>query len=345
MKLKFIFICSFCFIAIAFRYAKEVFFVVPKNWPHPVYDFSKNPLTANKIELGRALFYDPILSRNNMISCASCHSQYNAFTHTDHALSHGIEDKIGTRNSPALMNLAWQTLFMQDGAVNHLDVQALAPITHPNEMGEDINHVIEKLNTSSTYPALFYKAYNDSNISSAKTLKAISQFLLTLVSHNAKYDSVMRKQANFTEQENRGYVLFKKNCATCHTEPLFSNYEFVNNGLAVDTTLNDLGRFTITQHKLDSFKFKTPTLRNIEFSYPYMHDGRFKNLQQVLNHYTDGVNHSSTLSPKLKQSMLLSSKEKVDIIAFLLTLTDQFFLFNKQFSYPKHILLKGTKDY
>jgi cytochrome c peroxidase len=344
VKLKFIIICSFCFIAIAFRYAKEVFFVVPKNWPQPVYDFSKNPLTANKIELGRALFYDPILSRNNMISCASCHSQYNAFTHADHALSHGIEDKIGTRNSPALMNLAWQTLFMQDGAVNHLDVQALAPITHPNEMGEDINHMIEKLNASSIYPALFYKAYNDSNISSAKTLKAISQFLLTLVSHNAKYDSVMRKQASFTEQENKGYVLFKKNCATCHTEPLFTNYEFVNNGLVIDTTLNDLGRFKITQYHNDSFKFKTPTLRNIEFSYPYMHDGRFKNLQQVLNHYTNGINHSSTLSPKLKGGIPLSSNEKVDIIAFLLTLTDQSFLFSKNSSYPKHILLNASKD-
>jgi cytochrome c peroxidase len=191
---------------------------------------------------------------------------------------------------------------------------------------------------------LFYKAYNDSNINSANTLKAISQFLLTLVSYNAKYDSVMHRQASFTEQENRGYALFKKNCATCHTEPLFTNYEFVNNGLAIDTTLNDFGRFKITQYHNDSFKFKTPTLRNIEFSYPYMHDGRFKNLTQVLNHYTNGLNHSSTLSPKLKQAILLSSNEKVDIIAFLLTLTDQSFLFNKRFSYPKHTLLKAAKD-
>jgi cytochrome c peroxidase len=344
MKLKFIIICSLCFIAVAFRYASEVLFTVPKNWPQPVYDFSKNQLSKDKIELGRALFYDPILSRNNMISCASCHSQYTAFAHVDHALSHGIEDKIGTRNSPALMNLAWQTLFMHDGAVNHLDVQALAPITHPSEMAEDINHVIEKLNTSAIYPALFYKAYNDSTVSSAKTLKAISQFLLTLVSHNAKYDSVMRRQASFTEQEQSGYALFKKNCATCHTEPLFTNYEFVNNGLSMDTTLNDLGRFKITQNHNDSFKFKTPTLRNIEFSYPYMHDGRFKNLTQVLNHYTNGISHGSTLSTKLKQGILLSSNEKVDIIAFLLTLTDQSFLFDKRFSYPKHILLKGAKD-
>jgi cytochrome c peroxidase len=344
VKLKLIIISSLCFIAVAFRYAKEVFFVVPKNWPQPVYDFSKNQLSKEKIELGRALFYDPILSRNNMISCASCHSQYNAFTHADHALSHGIEDKIGRRNSPALMNLAWQTLFMHDGAVNHLDVQALAPITHPSEMGEDIHHVLDKLKSSAIYPALFYSAYNDSTINSVKMLKAISQFLLTLVSHNSKYDSVMRRQSSFTEQEKKGYVLFKKNCAACHTEPLFTNYEFVNNGLSIDTTLNDLGRYTITQRRNDSFKFKTPTLRNIEFSYPYMHDGRFKNLQQVLNHYTNGINHSKILSPELKQGIVLSSNEKVDVIAFLLTLTDQSFLFNKQFSYPKHILLKGAKD-
>ena len=142
MKIKlFLFSCLFILV-FAFRYADDLNFTSPKNWPKPFYDFAKNPLSENKIELGRALFYDPVLSKNNTISCSSCHSQFSAFTHVDHAISHGIDDKIGTRNSPALINLAWQKSFMWDVAINHLDMQALAPISNPLEMDENITHVI-----------------------------------------------------------------------------------------------------------------------------------------------------------------------------------------------------------
>lgn len=319
----------------AFQIAKDVTFDTPKNWPKPHYDFTKNPLSAQKIILGRALFYDPILSKNNTISCASCHSQYTAFTHVDHDLSHGIEDRIGTRNSPALMNLAWHRSFMWDGAINHLDVQSLAPISHPDEMGEKIENVVQKLQGSKSYPSLFFKAYGDSMITGEHTLKAISQFMLTLVSSNSKYDSVMRKQTRFTAQEKNGYLLFQKNCGSCHKEPLFTNLQFENNGLPVDTTLNDYGRMKVTKNKNDSLKFKVPTLRNIEFSYPYMHDGRFKRLSDVLKHYTTGINHSSTLSTQLQKPIVLISNEKVDLTTFLLTLTDKEFLFNPKFSFPK----------
>jgi cytochrome c peroxidase len=317
---------------------------VPAHFPKPVYNFGNNPLTEAKVQLGRALFYDPILSRNNTISCASCHSQFSAFTHVDHALSHGIEDKIGFRNAPALMNLAWQRLFMHDGAINHLDAQALAPISNPVEMDESIAHVVVKLQKTSLYPTLFYKAFGDSTITGEHTLKAISQFMLTLVSANAKYDSVMQKQAVFTMQEQSGYTLFKKNCATCHKEPLFTNDGFSNNGLRVDTTLNDFGRFRITKNPEDSLKFKVPTLRNIEFSYPYMHDGRFKKLSQVLNHYTSGIEKSSTLDKKLQKLIELTPNEKVDLTAFLLTLTDKSYLFNPKFFYPKDIFAETPKD-
>lgn len=343
MRKKFA-ILSFIFFAIvAFRSVND-FFVVPYNFPKPVYDFSKNPLSENKIQLGRALFYDPILSRNNMISCASCHSQFSAFTHVDHALSHGIEDKIGTRNSPALMNLAWQKLFMWDGAINHLDVQALAPISNSVEMDENLTHVVSKLQASKLYKKLFYKAFGDSIITGEYTLKAISQFMLTLISANSKYDSVMRKQSVFTVQEYNGYILFKKNCSSCHTEPLFTNDNFKNNGLLVDTTLNDFGRYRVTKNPLDSLKFKVPTLRNIEFSYPYMHDGRFKKLMQVLNHYTNGIERNKTLSFELQKPIELTTNEKVDMIAFLLTLTDKSFLFNPKYYYPKEIFSEGAKD-
>jgi cytochrome c peroxidase len=309
-------------------------FVKPKNWPDPIYHFNRNQLTKEKILLGRVLFYDPILSNDSTISCNSCHSPFNAFTHVDHALSHGIHDSIGTRNSPSLMNLAWQNTFMWDGAINNLDMQSLAPISHPAEMASHINDVVKKLNRSKLYKKLFDDAYQDSIATGEKTLKAIAQFMLTIVSSNSKYDKVMNKNAEFTVQEQNGYQIFKKNCASCHTEPLFTNGTFANNGIGTDTVLNDIGRMKVTQRKEDAYKFKVPTLRNIEFSYPYMHDGRFKKLGEVLNHYSNGIKQSETLSGKLKSGITLSANEKVDLMAFLLTLSDKQFLFDSNFAYP-----------
>lgn len=327
-----IFLFSFFLFAFVIN---ESLINVPENFPKPVYDFSNNPLTENKILLGRTLFYEPMLSKSNTISCESCHSQFSAFTHIDHALSHGIHDSIGTRNSPALMNLAWQKSFMWDGAVNNLDMQALAPISHPAEMGSSINEVIAKLNASVKYRKLFYNAFGDSAVTGEKTLKSISQFMLTLVSANSKYDQIMRKEMSFTEQEERGYLLFKKNCSSCHTEPLFTNGNFENNGLPMDSLLMDIGRMKVTKKSDDSLKFKVPSLRNIEYSYPYMHDGRFKKLSDVLNHYTRGIHQSKTIAPQLKNNIVLTSNEKVDIINFLLTLSDKEFVFNPQYQYPK----------
>jgi len=324
------------FLVFAFVGSKNKLFEAPNNWPKPVYDFTKNPLSAEKIKLGRALFYDPILSKNNTISCASCHSSFNAFTHVDHDLSHGIYDRIGTRNSPTLMNLAWHPSFMWDGAINHLDVQALAPINHPNEMGEKIESVVAKLQKARKYSLLYFKAFGDSIVTGEHTLKAISQFMLTLVTANSKYDSVMRKQSWFTVQEKNGYALFQKQCAACHKEPLFTNFEFENNGLPLDSTLKDYGRMKVTNKRGDSLKFKVPALRNIEFSYPYMHDGRFKRLSEVIKHYTSGVQKSKTLSKILEKPISLTSDERVDILAFLLTLSDKSFIYNPKYAFPKN---------
>lgn len=327
-------------LLMAFTTINEVVFIVPTKWPKPIYDFSKNPLTSSKITLGRALFYDPILSRNNTVSCASCHSQYAAFAHIDHPLSHGIDDRIGTRNAPALVNLAWQKNFMWDGAINHLDMQSLFPITHPDEMDESIERVVHKLQSSPLYPTLFKQAFNDSSVTGEHILKAISQFLVTLVSINSKYDSVMRKQATFTTAENNGYRLFKINCASCHTEPLFTNFSFENNGLQIDTILNDFGRMKVTQSNADSLRFKVPTLRNIQYSYPYMHDGRFNRLSEVLKYYTsDNKNQAASLSPLIKK-INLTPNEKVDLLIFLLTLSDKSFLNNPKYAFPKNLFLK-----
>ena len=317
----------------AFKAPVGALFSVPAGWPEPAYNFTANPLTKEKVALGRALFHDPILSRNNTISCASCHLPATAFTHIDHDLSHAIEGRIGRRNSPALMNLAWSRAFMWDGAVNHLDVQSLSPLSNHDEMDESLSHLVSKLQALPAYVSMFKAAFGDTIITGEHTLKAIAQFMLTLVSADSRYDKVMRGEATFNEYEAKGYTLFKANCASCHQEPLFTNGSFENNGLPVDTTLNDAGRVVLTHHAADSLKFKVPTLRNVEVSYPYMHDGRFKSLQMVLFHYTEGIAHTPTLSPLLQKKLLLNEADKRALIAFLNALTDEAFLHNPAFQY------------
>jgi len=312
-----------------------IYIEIPKNWPKPVYDFKKNPLTEEGFQLGRQLFYDPILSKDNTISCASCHLQATGFTHVDHDLSHGIDGKIGTRNTLTLQNLAWSKNFMWDGGINHLDVQAIAPITSEVEMNETLENVITKLQKSDKYVALFEKAFGTKKITGQLTLKAISQFVVSLMTSNSKYDKVLRKQEKFTEMEQKGYKLFQKHCTSCHKEPLLTNDAFRNNGLPIDEDLKDLGRMKITQNPKDSLHFKVPTLRNIEFTYPYMHDGRFKTLTEVVKHYNSGIKKSTTLSKELEQPMNLSDNERTELVAFLKTLTDKTFLFNPKYTYPK----------
>ena len=312
--------------------------IFPAHFPEPTYDFEKNPLNQETITLGRTLFYDPLLSKDNSISCASCHSPYNAFAHTDHELSHGINDQTGTRNAPGLFNLAWQSSFMWDGAVNHLDVQALAPLTSQSEMGEDLISVINKLQNSPIYPELFTKAFKDSMVTGEHLLKALSQFQLTLISANSKYDKVLREEETYTPQELNGKRLFEKNCNTCHVQPTFSNHEFKRNGLELDFTLNDYGKFNHTKLAKDSFLFKVPSLRNLSYTFPYMHDGRFSSIREVINHYTDGLNDKTSSSQELKEPIRLTSDEKTDLVAFLLTLNDEEFVFNKKHHYPLEIL-------
>ena len=302
----------------------------------PHYDLSKLSMSENEFQLGRQLFYDPILSRDQSISCASCHLQATGFTHVDHDLSHGIEGRIGKRNSMALMNLAWNTSFMWDGGVNHIELQALAPISSENEMGSSLKEVVTKLNASEKYKTLFYNSYKDSLVTGQKTLLALTQFVVMLNSYNSKYDKYIRneKGGEFTMQEKNGLAIFKNNCASCHTEPLFTNNEFHNNGLTLDPYLKDFGRMLITNKSEDSLKFKVPTLRNIQFTHPYMHDGRFETLKAVITHYNSGITHSITLAEDLKNNLELTHKEEVDLLVFLRTLTDKEFLFNNRFSYP-----------
>lgn len=311
--------------------------VVPEGWPQPVYDLSKNPVTAAGFQLGRHLFYDPLLSRDTTISCASCHLQATGFAHVDHQLSHGISGRVGKRNAPAIINMAWSKSFMWDGGVNHLDMQPLSPIGSPDEMDETVDNVVRKLNAADKYRGLFFAAFGDSVATGQKMLLAMAQFVVMLHSYNSKYDKYMRGEpgGDFTAQELNGLAVFRKNCAACHTEPLFTNNEFADNGLPVDTTLMDGGRIKITGNPEDYGKFKVPTLRNIQFTYPYMHDGRFKKLSEVLKHYTQGIRESKAPDARLQSPVELTHEEKIDLIAFLLTLTDRDFLFDQRFGFPR----------
>lgn len=305
----------------------------PKKWPQPSYNFKLNPLSEKGFELGKKLFHDPKLSRDGTISCASCHSQYNAFTHVDHDVSHGIEDRKGTRNSPVLINLAWNKSFHWDGGVNNLEVQPLNPLQHAAEMDNTLDAVIEYLNNDEIYPSLFYAVFSDSIVTTKHLLKAMAQYTVSLVSANSKYDQYLKGEATFTAQEKAGLKLFNKHCHSCHTAPLFNSNQFANNGLAMSVEFKDVGRYKITELGEDSLQFRIPTLRNIAYSFPYMHDGRMRTLKEVLNHYAQGIDSKSPyLSEGLKKKLNLSEKDQKDIIAFLHTLTDREFLFNKRFS-------------
>jgi cytochrome c peroxidase len=221
---------------------------------------------------------------------------------------------------------------MWDGGVNHLDVQALNPITNPLEMDETIPHVLQKLQADAQYPGLFSKAFGTSKITGQLLLKALSQFIIQLNSCNAKYDKVMRQEAVFTAQEENGYQLFKQKCSSCHQEPLFNSHSFEHNGLAMDPYLHDLGRMKITGNPTDSLRFKVPSLRNCQFTAPYMHDGRFKTLTEVVKHYNN-LTTNSLLSKQLHTPLQLSDNERVDLVAFLKTLSDPEFLFNTKYAY------------
>lgn len=314
--------------------ATPVTFSIPKNFPNPAYDFAGNPLTKEGIELGRKLFYDGILSKDGNFPCASCHQQFAAFSTFDHDLSHGVGDAFTTRNAQGIFNLAWQTEFHHDGGIKNLELQPLAPITAANEMGETVENVVRKLKENGAYRQAFAAAFGDEEITSQRMLKALAQFTVSLVSANSKYDKVKRGEDVFNFYESAGYVVFQSKCAICHKEPLFTDNSFRNNGIGLNPFLLDGGRSRITGAASDSLKFKVPSLRNVVLTYPYMHDGRFTSISQVLQHYRSGVQQSATLDTFLKSGIALSNAEIVNLTAFLKTLTDSAFISDSRFAAP-----------
>ena len=305
----------------------------PAEFGEPVYEFDKNQLTNEGFELGRALFYDPILSIDSTISCASCHQQAVAFAHPAHDLSHGFNGEFGTRNSPSIFNNRWYPEFFWDGGGVHIELVPMNAITSPVEMNHDLADCVSRLNQNEDYLKWFKKAFDIEEINSKYLFYALAQFTGSIISENSKYDQVKRNETTFSESEEKGYSLFLTHCADCHTEPLFTNNEHINNGLTINR-FNDEGRKNITTRADDLGKFRVPTLRNIELTSPYMHDGRFWTLEAVLNHYENGIHSSPTLSTKLQNGIVLNENEKSDLINFLYTLTDRTLTEDERFSSP-----------
>lgn len=311
--------------------------VIPSNFPAVLQDIANNYPTKNGVSLGRKLFYDARLSRDNTISCAFCHEQTSAFTHHGHDFSHGIDNLIGTRNAPAVQNMIFQSEYFYDGASNSLEMLSIVPIHNPVEMDETLPQIADKLKQDAEYVRLFGSAFENQQISSENILKALAQFMTIMISADSKYDKYVRNEMGGTldTQELQGLALFRSNCASCHATDIFTDNSFRNNGLPPNSNLNDLGRETVTGFEYDRYKFKVPSLRNVALTAPYMHDGRFGSLQSVLNFYSNGVRNTANLDPLMQQhptlGIPLTQEEKLALIAFLNTLTDEKFITNPVF--------------
>lgn len=291
--------------------------------------------TVEGVALGRALFHDKRLSRDLTLSCASCHVQENAFTDPDKAFSVGVEGRLGARNSMPIFNLAWAAEFFWDGRAKGLRNQALMPIQDHNEMDESMPEVVRKLSADATMRTQFAEVFGEGGITAERVGLALEQFMLVQVSQDSKFDRVQRGEGQFTAEEKRGFELFLTehdpfrglfgaDCFHCHGGGLFTTNQFINNGLPI---LNgDTGREKVTGDPADRGKFRAPSLRNVALTAPYMHDGRFRTLEEVVEHYDHGVERSETLDPNLakhpKEGMKLSAEDKKALVAFMKTLTD-----------------------
>jgi cytochrome c peroxidase len=318
---------------------------IPSHFPDMVIP-EDNPMTVEGVSLGRKLFYDEILSGDNTMSCGTCHQQQFGFTDTAR-FSKGITGALGNRNSMALVNLGYERFFFWDGRAATLEDQIFGPVVNPIEMNETWDHAVEELNASSEYRKLFHQAFGTPGIDSVRVSKAIAQFMRTLISGNSRFDKFWRGEISFTPSESNGFDLFMRDkdeangisggdCFHCHGPVLMSKQLFSNNGL--DAIFTDMGKGGVTGDPNDNGKFKAPSLRNLEFTFPYMHDGRFNTIDQVINHYSTGLVLSPTIDPLMKFAadggVALTPQERIDLKNFLLTLTDWDFLNNPQFSDP-----------
>ncbi len=320
---------------------------IPKNFPKMEIPLD-NPLTTEGVELGRRLFYDPILSLDSSISCGSCHAPNLAFT-DGKAVSKGVDGKLGVRSAMSLENVGFIThgLFW-DGRVKTLEEQALLPIEDPVEMHHTWGKVEEKLQNHKDYPARFRRAFGISakkEITKILAVKALAQFERTLISGNSPYDRITGYPGFANDDEFDGYKMFMDaggpdaHCSHCHAPPFFNARDFFNNGLDSVKTLDDFkdkGLGALTKKRVDFGKFRATSLRNIEFSAPYMHDGRFKTLEEVVEHYTSKSHYADNVDPFIPDIKVkkFTERQKRQLVVFLKTLSDTSFLKNPAFQNP-----------
>lgn len=309
----------------------EKAFVVPPGFPPPRQVWGSGPLTEEGFVLGRKLFFDGRLSKDGNFPCSSCHQPVAGFTTYEHDRSHGFGNSHTLRNAPGLHNLAWAPAFNQDGSGRTLEEVARTHITNPTEMAETITGVLEKLRGDTAYQRLFQAAYGTAGINEQRLLNALAQYVLNLVSANAKYDKVKRGEVQFSAQEAAGYTVFQAKCASCHTEPLFTDFSYRNTGLPVDHHLEDYGRLRVTGNPGDSLKFRVASLRNLAATAHYMHDGRMSMFPVAVEHYRTGVVPGPTLDPQLTGGIQMTDTEAFNLVQFLYTLTDSAFLTNSRF--------------
>lgn len=316
---------------------------IPPFFP-PMSIPDNNPLTVESVELGRYLFWEKNLSANGEMSCGTCHIPENSFAETT-AFSTGIFGDVGDRNAMVIANLGWATSLFWDGRAHTLEDQAGDPIVNPIEMAEEWETVLVKMDEIEIYPPMFDAAFGSPDITENRVRRALASFMRTLISGGSKFDKQQVGQYTYTESEERGYNLyiteggepnFGADCFHCHGfgSNQFTDYSFRNNGL--DSIFNDPGRMAVTGNSLDEGKFKVPTVRNSELTAPYMHDGRFATLEEVIEHYNSGVVSSATLDPfmKFEEGLSLTDQDKEDLLNFLLCLTDLDFTTNPEFADP-----------
>ncbi len=309
-----------------------------------------NPLTKAGVRLGRMLFFEKMLSKDKSMSCGSCHNQKHAFSDTSR-FSIGVQGLPGGRQAMAIFNMAWNTNeFFWDGRAHLLRDQSLKPIQDHLEMDETLPSVISKLQATTLYSQQFKMAFGTEIITSELMSKALEQFMNSIVSNNSKYDQFIAGNASLTAEEERGRFLFfteynpsfpsasGADCQHCHGGSNFENDNYMNNGLDSDANISDIGRQIVTNNSADKGKFKVPSLRNIELTHPYMHDGRFNTLEEVVEHY-NLVTESSTIDGSFLQQtpnggLNLSISDKAALVAFLRTLTDNTFINNSEYSDP-----------
>jgi len=303
---------------------------VPRGFPEPVIP-KGSELTEARIALGKRLFYDPVLSGNNKMSCASCHKQEFAFA-DNKVKSTGTGGQSGKRNSPSLANVAYLTSFMRDGGVHTLELQAVVPVEDHLEMDLNINEAVKRLEKNPVYMWQSFKAYGRKPDHFVLT-RALGAFQRTLISGNSKYDRSLYNGISLTAEEQRGKDLFfsdSLNCSSCHSGFLFTGQSFQNNGLY--EIYEDHGRERITHKTEDLGKFRVTSLRNVGLTAPYMHDGSIATLEEVIEHYASGGKKNTDKSPLLK-GFQLSEENKSALKQFLLALTDEDFIKNANFRY------------